>query len=252
MLGIYHAASRTSSEAPRARYISWVAPSERVPPGDRPGWAAVVGGILEEARRRAGKGPALALRLQQLGVVGEKGERYSESSISNWIRGRAKPPAEVVLAAAQAVHISLDDRLGIGRRESGLERQVADLQGQLEVLQAQVQGLLGRPTDTQATREAGRLLGVVRHELRAAARELDLPWEYVPADVGDEALAGILQAQMMDVRGTLGLDWDSPRSGTGDLVGMARDLSRQMDEVRQRLRERRTGDVSRRPTTASE
>ncbi len=196
---------------------------------------------MEEARRRAGKGPALALRLEQLGVVGERGGRYSESSISNWIRGRAKPPAEVVLAAAQAVDISLDHRLGIGRRASGLEQQIADLQGQVEVLQAQVEGLMGRPKDVQ---EAGSLLGTVRDGLFAAAREVDLPWEDVPDDVADEALAGILQARMMDVRSTLGLDWDSPSSGTGDLVGVARDLSRQMDEVKRRLRERRTGDVS--------
>jgi len=101
------------------------------PGGGRSPWAEIVGGILEEARRRAGKGPALALRLEQLGVVGERGERYSESSISNWIRGRAKPPAEVVLAAAQAADISLDDRLGIGRQASGLEQQLAEVRDEL-------------------------------------------------------------------------------------------------------------------------
>jgi hypothetical protein len=37
------------------------------------------------------------------------------------------PPADVVLAAAKAVGISLDDRLGIGREPSDEERRLADL-----------------------------------------------------------------------------------------------------------------------------
>ena len=213
-----------------------MAPSEHAPPDTGSRWATVVGAILEEARRRAGKGPTLALKLQQLGVVGERGERYSESSISNWIRGRAKPPAEVVLAAAQVSDISLDERLGIGREATGLERQVADLQGHVEVLQTQVQGLLGRPTDVRDTTDTTRLLGEVQDGLRSAASELDLLWEELPVDVAGERLAGILQARMIDVRANLGLDWDSP-SGAADHVAL--ELSRQMDEVRRRLAERR-------------
>jgi hypothetical protein len=89
-------------------------------------WAQVVGQLLEDARRRAGKGPALATRLEQLGVVG-RGARYSESSISNWIRGRAMPPADVVLAAAKAVGISLDERVGIGHEPTDGERQLAEM-----------------------------------------------------------------------------------------------------------------------------
>jgi transcriptional regulator with XRE-family HTH domain len=89
-------------------------------------WARAVSQILEDARRRAGKGPALASRLEQAGVMG-RGARYSESSISNWIRGRAMPPADVVLAAAKALGISLDERLGIGREPSDGDRQLAEM-----------------------------------------------------------------------------------------------------------------------------
>lgn len=75
--------------------------------------AQVASDILESARGRAGKASVLAMTLEQMGVVGEGGARYSESAISNWIRGRARPPAEAVLAAAASQGISIDAKLGI-------------------------------------------------------------------------------------------------------------------------------------------
>lgn len=74
-----------------------------------PEWSRVIGDLLVEARRRLGKGQVLARRLEELGVVGENGARYSESSISNWTRGRARAPADAVLAAAMVAGISIDE-----------------------------------------------------------------------------------------------------------------------------------------------
>jgi transcriptional regulator with XRE-family HTH domain len=202
---------------------------ERDPPDSRSSWAAIVGSILEEARRRAGKGPALALRLEQLGVVGEKGERYSESSISNWIRGRAKPPAEVVLAAAQAAEISLDDRLGIGHKASGLERQLHEVQAELaqqrsnsaamerrlEDLAARLEGRESLPSTSGSTLllELIRLdaeLADVGHRLgRRWASEASWSRAAIQADSHEDVVAriGTLQARMSEVAGMVGVSF---------------------------------------------
>ncbi len=73
-------------------------------------WAQLVQEIVEEARRTAGSGPALAALLEDAGVGPEAG-RYSESGISNWIKGRTMPPGDVLLATASVGHISLDQKL---------------------------------------------------------------------------------------------------------------------------------------------
>lgn len=99
--------------------------------------AQVASDILESARARAGKAAALARTLEQMGVVGEGGIRYSESAISNWIRRRARPPAEAVLAAAVSQGISIDARLGIDRQDeeptdrNSLSERVARLEQRL-------------------------------------------------------------------------------------------------------------------------
>jgi hypothetical protein len=38
---------------------------------------------------------------------------YSESAVSNWIKGRTRPPADVVLASAALYSLSLDQPLGV-------------------------------------------------------------------------------------------------------------------------------------------
>jgi hypothetical protein len=117
--------------------------------GTTPRWPEVVQSIIEAARRDAGSGPALAARLEALGVGGETG-RYSESAISNWIKGRTMPPADAVLAAAYAASISIDETLGhLAARE--LADQVSDrdsviqqLRRELDKLRAEVIDLYGR------------------------------------------------------------------------------------------------------------
>ncbi len=68
--------------------------------------------MLDQARRAAGGGAPLALALRSANVGPESGT-YSESAVSNWIKGRARPPADVVLAAASLYGLSLDSRLGV-------------------------------------------------------------------------------------------------------------------------------------------
>ncbi len=63
-----------------------------------------------DARPEGGAPLALALRSAN---VGPESGTYSESAVSNWIKGRARPPADVVLAAASLYGISLDTRLGV-------------------------------------------------------------------------------------------------------------------------------------------
>jgi outer membrane murein-binding lipoprotein Lpp len=53
----------------------------------------------------------LAAALKGAGVGPDTGA-YSESAVSNWIKGRTRPPADVVLAAAALHGLSLDAALG--------------------------------------------------------------------------------------------------------------------------------------------
>ncbi|MDQ6899549.1 MAG: hypothetical protein M3072_08585 [Candidatus Dormibacteraeota bacterium] len=94
----------------------------------------------------------MAIRLEELGVRGEGGARYSESAISNWIKGRAMPPAHVLLAAARLADISVDQKLGLRRLPPDVEPDlalpsatVADTgPGALQGLESRVAALEGR------------------------------------------------------------------------------------------------------------
>jgi hypothetical protein len=90
--------------------------------------AEIVRELLEEARRVAGSGPRLAAQLEAMGIGPPDTNRYSESAISNWIRGRTMPPADV-LVAASAIAAQPD---------------AAQLQEQIDALRAAVIDLYGR------------------------------------------------------------------------------------------------------------
>jgi hypothetical protein len=85
--------------------------------------------VVHGAVRRAGKAQALAAQLQD-----RLGRSYNYRTISAWARGDAMPPADALLAAAQAADISLDERLGIGREVSQLERELGELQAEVSRL----------------------------------------------------------------------------------------------------------------------
>ena len=109
--------------------------------------AALVREIVEEARKTVGSGPRLAERLEDLGIGPETG-RYSESAVSNWIKGRTMPPGDVVLAAAWLAGISIDSRLlataEAANAAADWQEAVEELQVQIEALQAQIIEVCGR------------------------------------------------------------------------------------------------------------
>ena len=136
----------------------------------------VVQQVVDEARRKAGSGPALALELQKVGAAPESG-RYSESAISNWSKGRAMPPSDVLLAAAFVSGISIDAKLARNATEEAgvsltdsraiqdLRDQIADLQqkqGRLQALLMDLYARTGQPfphelltRDTKISRASG-------------------------------------------------------------------------------------------------
>lgn len=121
-----------------------------------PDWRAMIGELVDLARKEAGNGEALAQQLEALGVVGERGGRYSMSAISNWVKGRTMPPADVLLAVAIVSGQSLDTRLTThghqtpagaeGENVEGLKSELARLQAEMMHLYSRV----GEPYDRDA------------------------------------------------------------------------------------------------------
>jgi hypothetical protein len=121
--------------------------------------AATVREILEEARRVTGSGARLAARLEELGIGPPDTNRYSESAVSNWIRGRTMPPADVLVAASSIAGYPLEHPTAGGQMDGRLQDQI----DALKVAVITLYGLLGytRPnldapaaTDTPHPRSA--------------------------------------------------------------------------------------------------
>src|SRR5262245_16267836 len=112
-----------------------------------PAPAVTVREILDEARRVAGSGSRLAARLQELGVGPSETITYSESAISNWVRGRTMPPADVLVAASliagQPLVVPRSSASAVGHPVPSAELGV-ELQRQLDALRAAVIDLFGR------------------------------------------------------------------------------------------------------------
>jgi hypothetical protein len=100
--------------------------------------AEIVRELLEEARRVAGSGPRLAAQLEAMGIGPPDTNRYSESAISNWIRGRTMPPADVLVAASQIAGQPVG--LPLAAAQAG----ALQLQEQIDALRAAVMDLFGR------------------------------------------------------------------------------------------------------------
>jgi hypothetical protein len=88
---------------------------------------------MAEAIERAGKAEALALALEKRGVVGPKG-RYGRRAVSSWASGKSRPPADVLIAAAQISDppLSIDQvvfGLSLGERLDLLEARIRHLEG---------------------------------------------------------------------------------------------------------------------------
>jgi transcriptional regulator with XRE-family HTH domain len=113
-------------------------------------WDDVVRDVLDQARRAAGGGAPLAAALRAADVGPEAGT-YSESAVSNWIKGRARPPADVVLAAASLYGLSLDTRLGLApQRDADEVTGVDELRTAFQRLESLVHERLGPSGVTDA------------------------------------------------------------------------------------------------------
>jgi transcriptional regulator with XRE-family HTH domain len=100
--------------------------------------AEIVRELLEGARRVAGSGPRLAAQLEAMGIGPPDTNRYSESAISNWIRGRTMPPADVLVAASAIAGQPVRLPLAVAQADA------AQLQEQIDALRAAVIDLFGR------------------------------------------------------------------------------------------------------------
>jgi hypothetical protein len=109
--------------------------------------AATVREILDEARRVAGSGSRLAARLEELGIGPPDTNRYSDSAISNWIRGRTMPPADVLVAATLIAGQPLARPQVVPTPDERLVRLEAEaelLQHQVDAMRAALIDLYGR------------------------------------------------------------------------------------------------------------
>ena len=78
--------------------------------------ATVARQVLVEAERVFKKADALAAEMEP-----HLGRLYTNSAIYSYTNERSVPPGDVLLAAALAAGISLDEKLGIGRQLSAAE-----------------------------------------------------------------------------------------------------------------------------------
>jgi transcriptional regulator with XRE-family HTH domain len=86
---------------------------------------ALVMEVMGQASRKAGKQRALLNQIEPL-----IGNSFETNSVSAWVRGRNMPGADVLLAAAKANGISLDELLfgeSLLSRQDRLEKELGDL-----------------------------------------------------------------------------------------------------------------------------
>lgn len=129
-------------------------------------WDAVVREVLDQARRDAGGGAALATALRAANVGPDSGA-YSESAVSNWIKGRTRPPADVVLAAASLYGISLDRPLGLVTDEASDDNEVRQLRSALTRLEALVHDQLAPRGDPALSVKDVRAVFTTRSDVHA-------------------------------------------------------------------------------------
>ncbi len=95
--------------------------------------------VLDEAVEAIGTADALAARMEP-----HLEKRYGDSAIYAYTNKRAVPPGDVLLAATLAAGISIDEKLGIGREPSEVERQMEELRAQMSHLSGEVADLRGQ------------------------------------------------------------------------------------------------------------
>jgi len=112
--------------------------------------------VMVEAERAFRRADALAG-----GMEAHLLKRISDSTIYAYTNDRPDrnvPPGDVLLAAALAAGISLDEKLGVLRegRGGGVRAQIAEMREELASLRAEVSVLRGSPADDAAAARAER------------------------------------------------------------------------------------------------
>jgi hypothetical protein len=124
--------------------------------------------VLDEAVRAAGTADALAERMEP-----HVQKRYGSSAIYAYTNERAVPPGDALLAAALAAGISLDEKLGLVRKQGEVERQVEELRVEMAELRGMVTKLQGGPArrDEAADQEQAPDMEAIRAKRRAEREE---------------------------------------------------------------------------------
>jgi len=105
--------------------------------------------VLDAAVDAAGKADTLSERMEP-----HLQRLLSNSAIYSYTNERAVPPGDVLLAAALATGISLDDRLGVVRKQGDVERQMEELRAELAQLRGDVADLRGQPRPADGAQPA--------------------------------------------------------------------------------------------------
>lgn len=229
----------------------------------------------QERRERVNRGVALAQLLARTADL-----HYKSKSIQSWMRGDTMPPADVLLAVAHGTGISLDERLGIGREPSEVERQLAavqeelaqqrnataTMQQRLEELAARLEPQRPAPAP-RSVEELESAIGLLADEMADVGSRLQRSWDE-PEGISYRDLAAspperlkrrvdVLVVRMAEVAGIVGAAYggypDEPAPGADQeaargwlerVVGM---LEVQMRDVRARVNELTHGERSDRP-----
>ncbi len=125
--------------------------------------------VLIEAERALDKADALAVAMEP-----HLQRRYSDSAIYAYTNERSVPPGDVLLAAALAAGISLDEKLGLDRRQTETGREIGDLRAEMAQLRSIVANLEQRLTGQAAVpsdRQSAADVGLIASERRARRLE---------------------------------------------------------------------------------
>lgn len=131
--------------------------------------AVLASEVLREAERALDTADALIAAMEP-----HLRRRYGNSSIYGYVNAHTVPPGDVLLAAALAAGISIDQKLGIATQQTQVERQVDDLRTEMARLRSEVAELRSErrmPDNDQPDPQAAQadIEAAKRH--RAARRE---------------------------------------------------------------------------------
>jgi hypothetical protein len=140
--------------------------------------ATTVANVISEAIGRAGKARALAKLIEPL-----VGREYADRTVSAWGRGDVMPPADVVIAAAAATGLSLDEAVvGIGLERSEVMRRLDQMERRVRDLEARVgstspHDVRGKASAMGALGELGEGLTDLEDQVFELGRQLGRSWD---------------------------------------------------------------------------